>query len=170
MEKPRLKFVVPVRFTGTVVVEVPASVPEPRRETLARKVALARLVPTTRSPDAREDDACAEYREEFGLGKATAGGDWGGCLTPDVSGQWSLQAAPDHAAAERLVAKAEAAGLQPEDLDEAVHDLASAIAARINNGGLEEQVGYLVERLGVEDTERQIDEAIKTHREEGKGE
>ena len=32
MEKPRLKFVVPVRFTGTVVVEVPASVPEPRRE------------------------------------------------------------------------------------------------------------------------------------------
>ena len=168
MEKPTLKFVVPVRFTGTVVVEVPASVPERRREALARKVALARLVPTTRSPDAREDDACAEYREEFGLGKAAAGRDWGGCLTPDVSGQWSLYAvADDRTAAERLVAKAEAAGLQPEDLDEAVHDLASGIAAGINNGGLEEQVGYLVERLGVEDTERQIDEAIKTHGEEG---
>ena len=57
--------------------------------------------------------------------------------------------------------KAESAGLQPEDLDEMVHDLASSIAADINNSGLEDQVKYLVEGLGAQHTERQIDELIE---------
>ena len=68
MEKTRLKVVVPVSFTGTVEVEVPADVPPERREALARKVALARVLTTTENPDAPEDEACAEYEEEFGLG------------------------------------------------------------------------------------------------------
>jgi hypothetical protein len=172
MKKPTLKFVVPVSFTGTVVVEVPASVPKRRREALARKVALARLLPTTRSPDAREDDACAEYRKEFGLGRDAADRDWEGCLTPDVSGSWSLDAAADRAAAvKQLTDRAEAAGLQPEDLDELVHDLASGVASGVNNGGLDEQVGYLVEKLGVQGAEQQIGELIEEHKErQGKGE
>ena len=37
----------------------------------------------------------------------------------------------------RLATKAESAGLEPEDLDEAVHELASGFAADVNNDGLE---------------------------------
>src|SRR5271157_3958780 len=65
------------------------------------------------------------------------------------------------AVVERLVNKADSAGLQAEDLDEMVHDLVSGVASDINNGGLEEQVKYLVEGLGAQDTERQIDELIE---------
>jgi hypothetical protein len=71
------------------------------------------------------------------------------------------------AAAERLAEKAESAGLQPEDLDETVHELASSVAADVNNGGLEEQVRYLVEGLGAEHAEQQIDELIKERQKEG---
>ena len=67
MKKEMTKVVVSVSFTGAVEVEVPADVPQERRESLARKVALARVLATTENPDAPEDDACAEYEEEFGL-------------------------------------------------------------------------------------------------------
>ena len=161
-KKPMLKVVVPVSFAGTVEVEVPADIPQERRESLARKVALARVLATTENPDAPEDDACAEYETEFGLDEATAERNWDGCRTTGVSGQWSLQADDDHAAVvERLADKAESAGLKPEDLDETVHELASSIAADINNGGLEEQVRYLVKETGAQQTERQIDELIE---------
>ncbi|MGO9110428.1 MAG: hypothetical protein ACLP9L_14490 [Thermoguttaceae bacterium] len=68
---------------------------------------------------------------------------------------------------ERLVNKAESAGLKAEDLDETVHDLMSSIASDINNGGLEDQVTYLVEGLGEQDTERQIDELIEERQRTG---
>jgi hypothetical protein len=76
-----------------------------------------------------------------------------------------VQPTDDECAAvvERLVEKASAAGLEPEDMDETVHELASSIAADINNGGLDEQVRYLVEEMGAEHTERQIDELIQEH-------
>jgi len=90
MKKSMAKIVVPVAFTGTVEVEVPSGVPQGRREALARKVALARVLATTENPNAPEDDACAEYGEEFKLGEATAGRDWDGCVTTGVSGKWSL--------------------------------------------------------------------------------
>ena len=57
--------------------------------------------------------------------------------------------------------KAASAGLQPEDIDEMVHELASSFAADANNGGLDEQVKYLVEGLGAQHTEQQIDELIE---------
>ena len=96
MKKAKLKVVVPVSFTGAVEVDLPPGVPQERREALARKVALARILATTENPDAPEDDACAEYEKEFGLGEATAGRDWDGCKTAGVSGSWSLQADDDH--------------------------------------------------------------------------
>ena len=46
MKKTMVKVVVSVSFTGTVEVEVPDDVPQERRETLARKVALARVTNT----------------------------------------------------------------------------------------------------------------------------
>jgi hypothetical protein len=65
------------------------------------------------------------------------------------------------AAVERLVAKAEDAGLVPEDLDDSVHELAASIAADTNNGGLDAQIGYLVAEMGVEGTEKQLDRLIE---------
>ena len=62
---------------------------------------------------------------------------------------------------ERLVDKADAAGLQPEDFDEAVHEFAASVAADVNNGGLSDQIKYLVEGIGAQHTERQIDELIE---------
>jgi hypothetical protein len=163
MTEARLKVVVPVSFTGTVETEVPADVPPERREALARKFALARILATTENPDAPEDDACGEYEEECQIDEATAGRDWDGCLTPGVSGQWSLwkESEADAAVVERLAGKAESAGLEPEDLDELVHELASSVAADINNGGLDEQIKYLVEGLGAEHAERQLDGLIE---------
>ena len=68
----------------------------------------------------------------------------------DMELQPEAEATADDRAAvvKRLVNKAESAGLQPEDLDETVHDLVSGVASDINNGGLEDQVKYLVEGLG----------------------
>ena len=69
---------------------------------------------------------------------------------------------------ERLEDKAEAAGLGPEDLDELVHELAASTAADVNNGGLDDQIRYLVEGMGVQQTERQLDDLIDSQpREEG---
>jgi DNA-binding transcriptional regulator YbjK len=58
---------------------------------------------------------------------------------------------------EQLVAKAEAAGLKAEDFDETVHELASGIAADINNAGLEDQLRYLIAEWGGEAAGREID-------------
>ena len=68
---------------------------------------------------------------------------------------------------ERLVDKADAAGLQPEDFDEVVHEFAASVAADVNNGGLTDQIRYLVEGIGAKHTERQINELIE-HRQEEK--
>jgi len=69
--------------------------------------------------------------------------------------------ADDRAVVERLVNKADSAGLQPEDLDEMVHDLVSGIAADINNEGVDGQIKYLVKEMGAQDTEREIDKLIE---------
>ena len=47
--------------------------------------------------------------------------------------------------------------------NDAVHDAASVPASAINNGGLDAQVFFLVEQLGVEEAERQIAQASGTH-------
>ena len=58
----------------------------------------------------------------------------------------------------RLIRKAVELGVEPEQLDEAVHDAAAAAAASINNAGVEDQVTYLIEQFGVEETEKILDE------------
>ena len=81
----------------------------------------------------------------------------GACLPFDM-----VQPKADNAAVvNRLTTKAESAGLEPEDLDEIVHELASSFAADVNNGGLEEQLAYLVEGLGAQHTERQLNGLIE---------
>ena len=67
---------------------------------------------------------------------------------------------------ERLVDKADTAGMQPEDIDELVHEFAASVAADANNGGLSDQIKYLVEGIGAKQTERQIDELIERQGEE----
>ena len=70
--------------------------------------------------------------------------------------------ADDRAAVvERLAEKADASGLKAEDCDEMVHELAASVAADVNNGGLEDQIAYLVDGLGAQHTERQLDELIE---------
>ena len=87
------------------------------------------------------------------------------CEQCDCDMELQPEAAADDRAAvvERLANKADAAGLAAEDLDEVVHELAASVAADVNNGGLEEQIAYLVDGLGAQHTERQIDELIEEH-------
>jgi hypothetical protein len=58
-----------------------------------------------------------------------------------------------------LVRKAEERKIKPEALDDAVHDAAGRLAAGINNGGLDEQIPFLIERFGTDETQRLIDAA-----------
>jgi hypothetical protein len=64
-------------------------------------------------------------------------------------------------------AHTEASGLKAEDLDDVVHELAASVAADVNNGGLEDQIRYLVDGLGAQHTEQQIDEMIESQPREG---
>ena len=56
-----------------------------------------------------------------------------------------------------LLAKAEAAGLKAEDLDEIVHELTSSIAADVNNAGMDGQLGYLVDQMDVQSAAKQLE-------------
>jgi hypothetical protein len=56
----------------------------------------------------------------------------------------------------RLVRKAEDLGVQPEDLDDVVHDTADSLAASIDNSGLDDQIAWLVDQLGIGDAETYI--------------
>jgi len=53
----------------------------------------------------------------------------------------------------QLVDWAKSQGLQPDNLDDAVHDNAAALASGINNGGLGEQIEFLVDQQGVQETQ-----------------
>jgi len=57
----------------------------------------------------------------------------------------------------RLAHKADGLGIEPEQLDAAVHEAAAAVAASINNAGLEDQITFLVEHLGGQETEQLLD-------------
>jgi hypothetical protein len=78
-----------------------------------------------------------------------------------------VTAAAHAAVVARLVDKAEASGLTAEDIDELVHEFAASLAADVNNGGLGEQLRYLVEGLGAQRTEQQLDELVNSQPREG---
>lgn len=64
---------------------------------------------------------------------------------------------PQHRAEVRAVVdEAHARGTQPSDLDEVVIDAAVASAADVNNRGLEAQVAFLVDHLGLDETRRTL--------------
>ena len=86
------------------------------------------------------------------------------CDKCDCDMELQPEADDDRAAVvDRLADKADAAGLQPEDFEETVHEFAASIAADVNNGGIVEQTVYLVDGLGVQHTERQLDQLIEEH-------
>lgn len=58
----------------------------------------------------------------------------------------------------KLLSKAKAAGMEAEDLDEAVHDMAASIASNVNNSGIDGQLGYLLDNMGYEGTSTRLDE------------
>ena len=79
----------------------------------------------------------------------------------DMELQPETEATADAAVVERLVNKAEAAGLEAEDLDETVHNLVSGIASDINNEGMDGQIQYLVKAMGVQRAEQEINRRIE---------
>lgn len=60
-------------------------------------------------------------------------------------------------------------GVVPEDLDELVHECASADASEINNGGLESQLEFLVEHLGEVQVRTMLREIVQSTRRETGG-
>jgi hypothetical protein len=62
----------------------------------------------------------------------------------------------------RLLEKAEEMGLQAEQLDDLVHDAASQEASGVNNGGLSDQVEYLVRHWGLQEAEQALAQLSKT--------
>jgi len=56
-----------------------------------------------------------------------------------------------------LLAKAEAASLKAEDLDEIVHELTASIAADINNSGMDGQLAYLIDEMGGDAVGKELD-------------
>lgn len=85
----------------------------------------------------------------------------------DMELQPEIAADDRTAVVERLVNKADTAGLTAEDFDEICHEFAASITSDVNNGGLEDQIAYLVDGLGAQRTERQIDELIEHQPEQG---
>lgn len=69
-------------------------------------------------------------------------------------------AAGAQAGAAELIAWAQAQGLSPEDLDEAVHDRVAPLGSRINNEGLSAQIEFLAGQLGVEETRGLLAELV----------
>jgi hypothetical protein len=103
---------------------------------------------------------CGHHEEISYDWLAEHGGPVCGQCDCDVELQPEAGADDRAAVVERLAEKADASGLNAEDLDDVVHDLAASVAADVNNGGLDEQLGYLVAGLGAQHAERQLDELI----------
>lgn len=64
-------------------------------------------------------------------------------------------------APEALLAYARKKNLEPEDLDELVHDAASQPASNVNNDGLEGQINFLIHAWGSEETLSKLKEVAE---------
>lgn len=60
--------------------------------------------------------------------------------------------------------------LESEDLDELVHSIAEAHASAINNQGLENQIEFLLEELGCDNTEDELLKIANAQPKTGTGE
>jgi hypothetical protein len=83
-----MKVEVNIQFVGTVKATVPKGIPEDQAIELAKKMVLARVLATMENPDAPEDAACMEYRDEFELSDEVAEEHWDNTRTGDVGGEW----------------------------------------------------------------------------------
>lgn len=69
--------------------------------------------------------------------------------------------------ADEIIKRLEAAGVDPCELDELVHEAKAAEAACINNCGLTEQVEYLVSALGADALADRLDDSSFSWRKGG---
>lgn len=86
-----MKIEVPVSFEGTVTVDVPDAMKRRDALLLVEKLVLARMLATTDNPDAPEDVAFEEYKEECSktsVGQADK--DWDACKIEGVGGTWNV--------------------------------------------------------------------------------
>ena len=85
------------------------------------------------------------------------------CEKCDCDMELQPEATADDRAAivDRLTNKADAAGLQPEDIDESSTSLRPALPPMSTTVGIEDQLRYLVDGIGAKHTERQLDELIE---------
>ena len=67
-----------------------------------------------------------------------------------------LVSSPSGNNVQSLVEWAELNGVETKDLDELVHDCASAIASGINNGSVDEQIQYLLDHFDAAELRRQL--------------
>jgi hypothetical protein len=98
-----------------------------------------------------DDQRRLETALDYYLNHALAAGD------PERSAYEALRDGPTEtkAAVRRLLIEAEQAGLAEIDLDELVFN-SDQRASTVNNGGLEAQIGFIAEMLGVEGAEREL--------------
>lgn len=89
---PMVLMEVPVKFEGHVNVLVPADVPKESRGEIATKLALARILATTRNPDCEEAerDALEELLEKFTEHEEWLGEIWDRCQTCGAGGSWQV--------------------------------------------------------------------------------
>ena len=81
---------IPVRFTGTVSVEVPDHLSATDAKLIATKLALAKVLATCDNPDAPEEDACDEYADQCSdPALETAESDWDDCKILGIGGRWT---------------------------------------------------------------------------------
>ena len=96
---------------------------------------------------------------EFGGGAVFVTADeicWNDCYDFVEEQRKTFQRREEHD--NRLIRTAEDSGIMPEQLDEAVHEAAASAASSINNGGVADQITYLVEQFGAAETEEILDE------------
>ncbi|NLX98613.1 MAG: hypothetical protein GXY83_20840 [Rhodopirellula sp.] len=105
--------------------------------------------------------ACGQTEEISYDWLAARGGPVCGQCDHDMELQPEATAIEYAAVVDRLADKADDNGLEAEDIDELVHELAASVAADVNNGGLDEQLRYLVDGLGAQYAERQLNELIE---------
>ena len=82
---------IPVQFTGSVEVSVPDRLSDKDARRLAEKLALAQIVATTDNPDAPEEDAFDEYKDQCSpKARPNAEEDWDASVADGVNGTWKL--------------------------------------------------------------------------------
>lgn len=88
---PAKEILVPLQFTGTATVYVPATLKDSDARRLGERIALARILAATENPDAPEDEAFEEYVETCSRKVArSAESDWDASILAAVNGTWSI--------------------------------------------------------------------------------